>query len=429
MGFLNFLKKFVTGETGKKEEDKTEISQTVEVKFIETDKFILPLEKETEKELKDKESDFYSKMNEKKEELKKLSEELKKFDISKRRDPEKIKFIVNQNRESYLAFIAIFILDIDKLNKEDGIEKNIEKIRKNLDNFTRQSAKSYYVMNEIIGKELINITNKLKEIDYLLREFMSFNKELLEKRKSILELNKKVSELKEKEVFLKEIEKNKIILEQKKNEYIRRKVEIEKEIERIKVSDEFRENAVVYEKIKNKERDIFDLGCFISREANFKVLEKYSHYSPENKKIIDKFEENCFIILQEKNGEQFLRIIKECINLINQEKIQVKALQKEKVIKSFSDFSKEKIEKLKENYERLKKELEELKIQAKPINIEEKQRELERVNSENKLLEREIVLEDEKKEKMLNKFKEDINEVEEIVRKIFNKNIKIINIV
>jgi len=428
MGFLNFLRKFVTGETEKKEEREREIPPTVEVKLIEIDKFILPFDKETEKELKDKESYFYSKINDKKEELKRLSEELKRFDINKRKDPEKVKFVVNQNRESYLAFIAIFLLDVDKLNKEDGIEKNTEKIRKNLDNFTRQSARNYYIMNELIGKELINITSKLKEIDYLLREFVSSNKELLEKIKGISELNKKISEIKEKSVFLKEIERNKAILEQKKNEHSKRKANMEGGIEKIKMSDEFKKNSEIHEKIKNKEREIFDLGCFISREANFKVLEKYSHYSPENKKIIDRFEEDCFVILQEKNGEQFLRIIKECIDLIKQGKIQVKALQKEKVIKSFSDFSKEKIEKLKENYEKLKKGLEELKNQAKPIDIEEKQRELERINSESKLLEREAVLEDEKREKLLNKLKEDVNEIESTVSKIFNKNIKVIDI-
>jgi len=431
MGFFDFFKKLVNiegkGREEKKEADGGELS--FEVKFSEIAKFTAPLEKESVERVNSAAAEFYSEIFEKKEELKELSEELKKFDLNKRKEPEKIKFIVNQNREAYLAFIAIFLLDIEKINKEEEIEKNIEKIRKSLDNFTRQSARSYYIVNELIGKELKNITEKLKEIDELLGEFVSKNLELIARIKNISKLDEKIKDLLEKKKFEKEIEKNSLLIKEKKNEYEKKFQMLKEDIEKIKSSDDFKKSVELGEKIQIKEREIFDLSCFISQEANFKILDKYSYYSPENKKIIDKFKDNSLEILPPENEGQFLRIVKECINLINQEKIQVKQWQKEKIIKSLMGLDKEKIKELREKHDSLKKELESLKKMENPIRINEKQDDLDKISSEIKILEKEICLEEEKKGKLTGKIKEETAEIENSIHKIFNKRVKITNIV
>ena len=192
MRFLDKLK-------GIFEEEKIVEEVKEDIKVEEIDSFLDEKQKEIEElyrekiEILHKEIDLV---------LEKIEEDvlvLEKVDISRKKEQERLKDIVNLSKRDYAASAKKFAAEMreDKIGARGKIER-----------FATLSNKSYMKANFLIGKELENIKNGIVKIKKLDSDFLRENSELISKREKIQDFFRKNKEKKSKEKIKSGIEKD-----------------------------------------------------------------------------------------------------------------------------------------------------------------------------------------------------------------------------
>jgi hypothetical protein len=175
MSIKEFLKKIFYSE---KETEK----QETRIDFTELEDFL----NEKLEKLKDEKQEIKDYLIEKTkiftQNLEQQIEILEKTSIDKRKEQEKIKLVVNQNKEIFIDYTKKFI---SELNSLQNLETNeyIEKKRKTFENFNKISKNSFEKATILIGEEL----GKTREI--IVAFFNEFNKTVNEKTPVLKEIN------------------------------------------------------------------------------------------------------------------------------------------------------------------------------------------------------------------------------------------------
>ncbi|MEK6824107.1 MAG: hypothetical protein AABY06_03670 [Nanoarchaeota archaeon] len=264
------------------------------------------------KEIEIKEEEIFSLIKEKtdvfSQEIKIKINLAKKFDVNLKKTDDRIRGIVEEGRKKYLESVEDLLNILNNL-KKDRFENLIAFVDKVFLDFNKKSHLSYERATILIGKEMSEIKESLKDFSQDLIKLFNENQNLIDssKRVSFIELKlKQLEKIKEEleKINLEIISLDKEIINKEKE-----KKEILNEIEKIKKSSEYFEIQKKEEKIKilkdELEKEIFNLRQII----DFKALGNFHHIFEDEMKIINSHKENFQINFQEDMGKKILKLL------------------------------------------------------------------------------------------------------------------------
>lgn len=224
-------------------------------------------------------------------EIKLLIEILEKLDISDKKEHNKIKLIVSENKNIYINQLKNLI---NNLNNIENLEfkEGVNKLFFIINEFYRKSHNSFEKATILIGKELRNIKELLNNFARDLNIIIDNNKKLFEEIEISEKLHLFFIELKKIKDFEEELKK-KI---ENFNEEIKTKNK-EKEliiemIEKIKKSEQYIRDVKEKDEHKEQLNNLENELRLIKQKINFKLLAKYFHYDNKKSKIIIEYTNN-----------------------------------------------------------------------------------------------------------------------------------------
>ncbi len=340
MGIFDFFKKIF-------EEEKVGEIKSEKVAFSDIKDWIE--KKGKENEIKEKEifSLIDNKINVFIDELKEKINVLKGIDVESKKAEDKFKSITNEGRKKYLEAIEIFIGNLEKLEK-DNLEKFIENINKIFLNFNKSSHMSYERATILIGKEMENIKESIKNFSKDMIKIFDENRNIVDFSVMLSLVKIKLNKIDEIEYELKKINNTNINLIEKINKKEEENKRIIEEIEKIKKSHEYLENLEKENNIKileeGLEKDILGLKQIV----DFKDLSTFFHIFKEEMKIVKAHKEDFQTNFKKDYGESILNLLNE--SKLNNETISKKIKQikskKEEIEKNKREIKKDETQKL-----------------------------------------------------------------------------------
>jgi len=237
---------------------------------------------------------------------------LKSMDLRNKKAEDKIKFLVNENLNSYIAFLSGLR---DNLNDLDKSQKTLESLMARMNfvfyDFNKKSFTSYEKATFLIGDELSKVRESI-------RVFLNDLNGILENDKSIVQNSKifnlvlsKLSEVKENETSKAEIEENIRKVEQKLAEAENKAKEIEKNIEKTMNSEEYAQRVRKRAEIELKTKEIKNDMIKLKESFDFKGLAKALYGDEKKMRILKDYELNFYEYLEADNLSNLLSLIEE----------------------------------------------------------------------------------------------------------------------
>lgn len=352
MGIFDFFRK-------KAKEEEPKIKGKEEVTLSELGSWI----EDKIKEIEEKEEKVFSLIKNKIDSLSTVTAEkiktAEKFDISLKKEKERVKSAVEEGRKKYIEAAEDLIESMNNM-KDEGLEKMISYSDKVFIDFNKKSYLSYERATILIGKEMSEIRQTLKSFSNDLINIFNENKDLIESTKTIITIRIKSKQLEKIDEEIKKAAEEitffgiEIVNKEKENKEIHQKIEW---IKRSSDHIEMLETQGKIEDLKNElEKDISNLG----RSIDFKALGNFYHIFEDKMEILNGYRENFKKSFQEDGGRSI-------INLLEGAK-----LNNEKIFEKFNQIGKkrEEISKLDDKKDKDKTEELNLKIKERVSDIE-----------------------------------------------------------
>ena len=279
MKFLHRIKKLFAFEFEKKEEKAAK-----ELKLSELTALLHDKNKNNEELIKERSQEFCRELDEILDRLNGAQQELSNLSLENVKVEHQIKNIVDENRKRYCLYIERLIKRLREREIKD--EKIVDYVKSELENFTRQTAKTYFKTSGLVGKELDAIKSELKKIDDLCSNFYKYNAALLKKKRLFGDLIQKIAILNSKSESLSliadEIKKH----EKDIGELNEKKEKISEEFERTKNSEEHKKMEKLGASKKEKHEELRKNEEEIKEIFDIRVLKKFIHIEKRREKII-----------------------------------------------------------------------------------------------------------------------------------------------
>ena len=324
----------------------------------------------------------------------------KSFDLNLKKADDRIKGIVEEGRKKYIESTEN-LLDILKNLKRDRYENTLAFIDKVFLDFNKKSHLSYERATILIGKEMSEIKESLKDFSQDLIKLFNENKDFIDSSKKVSFIKLKLKQLEKTKEELEEINLEIISLDNEIMDKEKEKDETINEIGKIKKSPGYLEMQKKEEKIKiikdELEKEIFSLKQII----DFKALGNFYHVFEEEINILNAHRENFQINFQKDMGKNILKLLDEAklnnknisdkVNKIQNIKQEILAFEAEFKNEKSKDQTNElsfkisqiifEIEELKNKRKKEKKRFENLKVNKEEI-IKEIKENLEKLGFE-----------------------------------------------
>lgn len=242
-----------------------------------------------------------------------LIKSLTGVDISKRKEYDKIKFVVQENLNLYSAQFSKLIKDIAKIEEPDSFDC-LNKIFKVINEFFKLSNPSYQKATYLVGKEMAAIKGEIKRFAEDINTIAKENK--LEEAKMIDKISKLFNEFNMLNSLINrgipnEIEK----LNLKIKEYDYKKKGNESEIEYMKESEDYtkdRKKIEDYQKNQNLlDEEIED----IRKKIDFKALAGMFHPDKKKADIIKNYSNDFKSSLKADENMKIVEMVKSSQNI------------------------------------------------------------------------------------------------------------------
>jgi len=368
MGILDFLKKIFN------EPEKTE-STIGKIAFSEIEDFIKKKINETNAKENETISLIKHKITLFTSELKEKIKIVEGVDIEAKEKNDRVKSATNEGRRKYMESLERFIETLEAIN-QTSLEKVTAEINSDFLRFNENSKMSYERATILIGKEMGNIREILKNLSKELITIFNENKEIMliskrfslikSKYNEILEIKEKLIKIKEEIINI----TNKILKKEKESK------EILKNIDKIRNSSEYLENIEKEKDMQIKEKEVEKEISELRQLLDFKALSNFFHILEDKMTIVKLYRDDFTGEFKKDRGNRLLNLLNE--SKLNSEKLYDK-------IKQIQDKE--------EEIENSKKEIK--KDQTQALSSE-----LEKINTDIKDLEEEKRLEEKKKEKL-----------------------------
>jgi hypothetical protein len=313
MAFIDRLKGFFNPKEEPSREE-TENSKKLELNFEEIPEKI----KNKKSYLSDKEislneeinsiiSDFELK-------IKEIMPHLMQVDISKKKEIDKVKFLVRENFDLYVFYLNKLLSDLDSIKKDNSAPK-MNKVFNTLNNFNKISAMPYEKATYLIGNELGQANDNVKD-------FYKKIKSILEKNKSVfeeLELTNKISQLfddlNKLNLYEKEISSSISFMNsqlEKNKQEIRN---YNSNIEKIKSSEQYKTDLEIKESYLKELQKTESALSAIKQKIDFKLLAKHFHFNKKNHELIQAYNSNFKSTLKEDSELKLIEFVLSAQNL------------------------------------------------------------------------------------------------------------------
>jgi len=353
MGLFSIFKK-------KKKETEPEIKK---LGFSEIEDFLnekLNQNKEKEKQVLDlikQKIEFYTN------EINQKLETLRNFDINTKKARQRVKSIVDENKEKYIKYVERLIDEFNNIEINDlsNIMKESDQI---FDNLHKKSYTNYEKATILIGKEMGEVKKSIKNFSKELIRIFNENQKLTNEIKTINEIKQKLNKY---NVIKKELENINQSIEYfngkiRQNE--KEKQELKQKIQEIKETKEYKENLEKKQKIQSFGNDLEKTILNMKQYINFKELANFFHVFPEKIKKVKEYKDN------------FLKKFKE-------DKQEIISLLEESGLKSKSVSEKlEKIREIQENIQKLREEVKDDETEKCYDKIEQKDSEIQNLEKQ-----------------------------------------------
>lgn len=381
MGIFDFLKK-------KKTESEAQI--------IDFDNIKEALSKKRQ-EIEEKQAEPKKQIEESLRELIKGLEEsmaiLENIDLSDKKAMKAEKLIVKQNLNNFIYYLEKLISSLKELNFE-YFEPLIDNVNSTFLEFEKKSIISFQKSTYLIGEELGGVRDKIAKFFKSFNEIVKENKYLIDKMKIIPYIKEKLKEIESLDKA--EYENEEIILdiENKIKSLWRNIREKKEEIAEVKKSQEYVEQMKAGQELERAKTKLIIELQNLREMIDFKILARVYHSAEKQMSIIKEYRDHFKEAFEEYGPRKLLELTD--IKEINQEPIKEKIASIDKVRQYIDNIRVEK-----DITKGLEKDIEGIK---------------------NKITE--LTSEKFKKEKIGNKFKENINQVkEQIVEELKRLNI------
>ncbi|MEK6833662.1 MAG: hypothetical protein AABY32_06470 [Nanoarchaeota archaeon] len=317
MGIFSFLKKIFS------EPEKTEPIRE-KIAFSDIENFIKNKIDETNAKEKGAISLIKEKITAFASELKEKIKLVHKVDIDSKEKNDKIKSATNEGRKKYIEFLERFIDTLESL-EETKLEKITENINLAFTRFNESSSKSYERATILIGKEMGDIRETLKNFSTELITLFNENKEviIISKRLSLIE--SKVSEVKEARGKSQKISAEILALTNKSLEKEKESKEISNNIDKIKNRSEYIENIEKEKAIKLQEEQLETEMLNLKQLIDFKALSNFFHIFEDRMAIVKLYRDNFLFEFKSDKGSRLLNLLNE--SKLNTEQIYDKIKQ------------------------------------------------------------------------------------------------------
>ncbi|MCU0642295.1 MAG: hypothetical protein MUF61_01795 [archaeon] len=304
MSFLDKIKKFLQEEEKPKEEKIEVIPQ---------------------KELQDKVNSLVKSVKERNSEIKKQVKErslqfsrdaenaiktLEKIDLSRRKEYEKMKVVVLQNRDTYISCLNKFIKDIRKIEESDTVT-HFNKIMIALNEFGKASHMPYEKATILIGKEMAASRDTVKQFAKDVSDIGQNNRALFEETKFVERLSSSFEELKQSEALEEDIQKTLAKLNLKIKDREIDKEALEKEKIAIKESKSCQEDMQKKENQRAEHSKIRGELERLRQRIDFKALSRTYHHDPKKAELIKSYSRNFVDTLQNDENLSIIPLVHE----------------------------------------------------------------------------------------------------------------------
>lgn len=304
MGFWNFFRKIKQGQDKEKSE---KISRDELQSWLLNKKAAIEKQEENFLRL------IQERINQLVQELEEEISVLKKINVEDKKAEEKIKLIVKENLDNYTYYLEKLLGKLKELNKEidKGEKEIIEKINSIFSDFEKRSSVSFEKATFLIGKEIGNVKESIRNFFRELEKLIKENKELIDKSRIISSVETKIKKVDEIEKIKAEIEK---IIKDYNNKIgnLKEGIKIkEKEIEEIKKSEKFVEEEKKKQEFFRKKEELEKEICKLREIIDFRALANFFHSFQKEMSIIKEYKENFKNAFDKSNGEEIFGLIKE----------------------------------------------------------------------------------------------------------------------
>lgn len=382
MGILEKIKSFFLLE----EKAVSQSEQKARIEFKDIGRKLEEISKDLFEREKNVEEEISKKAQETSEKLKEQLLILKSITLEERKESEKLKFIVMENLAFYISNLEKFSADIIKKQK-------IEEIKTRLMGFDKNTKANFEKASILIGKELEETKNNIKEFVINFNLVIENNKEIFEKKKKIGGIKNLLLKIEEYEKQEKEANSEIEEKEKEKGRIGKEKETKEKETNEMKNNEKYKEIEKKKQEIERENEETKERARKTKEKIDFKELKRNHHTNSKNMDVIKNYENNFLLSLEEDKNMEFMSIVnneeigKE-IKWIREKLIEIKSAGEEKLIleikekedeakklnesiagiRSFVDDCLEKIEKLGGKKEEIKKEVRE-KLESLNVSL------------------------------------------------------------
>jgi DNA repair exonuclease SbcCD ATPase subunit len=348
---------------------------------------------------------FLEQLDEILDEMSETCTELENAELHNKNIPPRAITIMEGNRKAYIHRTRYFMDNIKKLfagisetNNSENIIKKIIDMREILEEYTKATQKSYFVLQEFFANESSQVASKIKQINSLSTELEKKIKNsdthklqeismLLEKIKNLNEKNKELNQEK------KNLEKN--LAEE--NKKIR---QLNEKISEIKNSEDFRklsESDKNLNEAKEKKKQLSDEIAYKISPLS-RALRKFAKISLDENKV-NFLISDSFNAIASIETEKLVDLFSELSKNIEKEKLGLKEKVREKYISIISEFDKEFIETFKKKIKTIDSRIKELSLEINKShvwkNIEDLKNKIEKMENFAAQIKREISICDE----------------------------------
>lgn len=330
---------------------------------------------------------------------------LEKAELKNPNIPERAKQIMHGNRRLYVFKVNKLLDEIYLPKTFDDIIVFCGSINKSLDNFSKTTLRSYYILQDFFRDYVIDTSSNIKKIGILTKTI----KEIIENSgiDKINDLRNKLNDI-QKKIKLKDSfnEDIKILKEnmEKQNKKIKGK---ERRLKKFEEENRYKKFIDLMNRKKVLERRLEDIGKEILYSfSDIKVaLKKYERITLEEK-LVRKYLDEPFKTLLDDKELKIIEVIIKMKESIEKNEIELKDRKKSKILKDLNNLNKNYFETFFNRYDNNNKDLEKLELEINKTNIKDIEDLREEIKKDNSKLE------------------EDKNKVNEMIKELIEINIE-----
>ncbi len=283
------------------------------------------------------------------------------IDLDSKKAEEKFKSITDTCRKKYIESVENFTQSLNALQKKE-LKKFTEGINRIFLVFHKSSHGNYERATVLIGEEMKDIREQIKNFSAILTEMIDKNKRIIECYEIISVVRQKLDELGKNDDSHRKIEGEIFLLDKKIKSNKKRVEEILEETEKMKKSDDYLKNSDAKEKVKllktELDKDISDLKQLV----DFKKLMNFFHIFEGQMKVVKDYETDFKTKFKQDYGDSILILLNEA--KLNNESIENKIKEiknkKQEIENCMRDVTEDAVEVLSAEIKKMKSDIDEM---------------------------------------------------------------------